>query len=60
MSKCSYCGSSSSAGSHCSKSPTGGHVKAQAGKCSYCGSSSSVGSHCSKSPTGGHVRGVFQ
>lgn len=60
MSKCIYCGSSGSAGSSCTKSPTKGHVVNKPGKCSYCGSSGAVGSSCPKSPSRGHVRGVGQ
>ncbi len=55
--KCIYCGSTSSAGGSCSKSPTKGHVKPSDGEhCIYCGSSSSPGGSCSKSPSKGHVR----
>src|SRR6266568_4725821 len=45
--KCIYCGSISSAGSNCTKSPTKGHVKPSDGKhCIYCGSISPVNSNC--------------
>ena len=55
MAKCKYCGSTVSAGGHCSKSPSGGHVVYIPGKCIYCGSTVSAGGHCSKSPSDGHV-----
>jgi hypothetical protein len=53
--QCKYCGSTTSAGGSCSRSPTKHHVVYLAGKCIYCGSTTSAGGSCSNSPTKHHV-----
>ncbi len=58
MSKCIYCGSTTSAGGFCNKNPSKGHVvDGGPTKCIYCGSTTSAGGFCNKSPSKGHVTG---
>lgn len=58
MGKCVYCGSQTSAGGSCQKSPHKFHVVDNGPKkCIYCGSQTSAGGSCQKSPTSKHVLG---